>query len=186
MESDLEHLAKVGNNIRKFRKSKGLTLQELAVLVDLSAPYLSQIENAHVNFSLGTLQKISQALNVPIVKLISYEENSSVKLIRAKNRKWYKLTGQAVESILLSAMENLEICQIILPPGEKTNGSDQHVSEEVCYVLKGTVQVVLNEENTYELFENDMIYYTSDIPHRWENNSSSEAEFLIINAPSSY
>lgn len=186
MQPDLEHLTIVGSNIRKIRKNKGLTLQDLASLVDLSAPYLSQIENAHVNFSLGTLQKISQALNVPIVKLISYEDVSSIKLIKAKNRQWYKLTGQAVESILLSSMENLEICHIVLPPGEKTNDSDQHPGEEVCYVLKGSVHVILNEENTYELSENDMLYYKSSFPHRWENKTASPSEFLVINAPSSF
>ncbi len=169
-----------------MRKKKGLNLIEFAAQVDLSASYLSQIENARVNVALSTLVEIGNQLGVPLITLFAEEEKSMVGLVKRDNRQWFPLSGQAVESILLKYMSNMEICIIRLPPGENSGISDQHPGEEVCFVIKGSIRTILNEDTAYELVEHDMIYYQSSTPHRWENLSQETAEFIVINTPATY
>ncbi len=67
----------IRKNIKKYRKLKGLTSEELSEMVDLSHEFIRQIESKKVayNFSVDTLYKISVALDVSIDKLIKKEND---------------------------------------------------------------------------------------------------------------
>jgi transcriptional regulator with XRE-family HTH domain len=176
----------IGNNIRRLRKKKGYTLNNLSERSGLSTSMLSQIENARVNVNLNTLTEICNALDYPLVSLFGEEMSTNVRLIRRENRQWYPLAGRSMESILINSKSNIEFSIIVLPPGENTGQSNHHPGEEFCYVIKGSIRTILNNETTYELGESDLIYYESNISHRWENNSNETAEFIVINSPATY
>ena len=57
----------VGDKIRGFRRSKGMTLTELSEKTGLSASLLSQVENKKTSPSIATLRKIAMALEISIV-----------------------------------------------------------------------------------------------------------------------
>ena len=59
------------NNVKKFRKEKNLTQEELAEISDLSISYVKQIESSkdYKNLTLTTMLKISKALNTTISNL---------------------------------------------------------------------------------------------------------------------
>jgi len=61
----------IGGAIRQVREQQGLTLEQLAANADISYQYLSGIETGKENFSIRILEKISKALNLPMVSLIS-------------------------------------------------------------------------------------------------------------------
>lgn len=65
-----KHREIVGKNIRTFRTSAGLTLEELAEKADMSWPYLSEIERGRENISLDKLARLAQALNVTLSRLV--------------------------------------------------------------------------------------------------------------------
>lgn len=186
MEPSNEDLERIGANIRKARKKKGLRLHDLAKLVGLSTPFLSQLENARVNINLTTLTKIGTALDVPLARLFAEDKPLQVSLLKSEERRWYPLTGEAVESILLKSMSNLEIAIIRLPPGSDTGQASDHPGNEVCFVTQGSLRVVLNENTIYDIDANDVIHFESSIPHRWENISDEVAEFIVINTPATY
>ena len=58
-------------NIRKYRKIKGMTQQELADAADLSHGYIREIESLKmgVTFSLDAVEKIANALEIPFYLL---------------------------------------------------------------------------------------------------------------------
>lgn len=62
-------------NIRKYRRKKGITQQELADLADLSHGYIRDIEsiNMRVTFSLDAVEKIANALDVKIKDMFEEE-----------------------------------------------------------------------------------------------------------------
>lgn len=62
-------------NIRKYRRKKGITQQELADLADLSHGYIRDIEsiNMEVTFSLDAVEKIANALDVKIKDMFEEE-----------------------------------------------------------------------------------------------------------------
>lgn len=185
-EQNGNNLYKVGENIREIRKKKGLTLTELASLSGHSAPFLSQIENGRVNINLTTLAKICNGLDISIASLFEEAKSDNVRVIRRDSRKWYPLAGRSVESILLDTKSNIEFCVIHIPAGENSGASNHHPGDEICYVKKGSIRTILNEETIYDLNEGDIIYYDSEISHRWENISTEKAELILINSPATY
>ncbi len=60
----------IGNNIKKYRKQKGLTQKELSKLIGVSTPLLGSLESKNIiqGISIYTLYKISKVLNVTIDK----------------------------------------------------------------------------------------------------------------------
>ena len=64
----------VGDNIRRLRQDKELSQQQLAESAGISANYLAQIERGEVNFSLGILAKLAEALKCPAQDIITGEE----------------------------------------------------------------------------------------------------------------
>ena len=62
----------IRKNIKKYRKERRMTAQQLADLVNRSHDFIRQIEieNSRYNFSVETLYRISVALNVPLNKFV--------------------------------------------------------------------------------------------------------------------
>ena len=57
----------VSKNIKKIRKAKGITQEQLASMMLYSTQFISNIESKnHQTFSLGTLWRIALVLNVDI------------------------------------------------------------------------------------------------------------------------
>ena len=65
----------VRKNIRKYRKLKGMTQQDLADAAELSHGYIREIEslNMGITFSLDAVEKIANALEIKFYLL--FEEN---------------------------------------------------------------------------------------------------------------
>lgn len=72
LKFDLNIYDTIRKNIKKYRKEKGLTSEQLSELVDLSHDFIRQIESEKTayNFSVETFYKISVALDVTLDKLI--------------------------------------------------------------------------------------------------------------------
>lgn len=61
----------VGMRIRKVRKAKNLTLEQLAERCGLHCAYIGQLERGEKNASLSTLEKIACALDLSLTDLLS-------------------------------------------------------------------------------------------------------------------
>ena len=182
-----EQIQQIGIRIRETRKQKGFTLQELANLVGLSVPYLSQIENGRVNINIVNLESIARALDKPLINFfVNGSPPDSVSVIRQSERRWFALGEKASESLLVKSRSNFEIFVIHLEPGSDTVQDSIHQGEEFSYVIKGKVRVTLKNTNIYDLSEGDIIYYKSDIPHLWQNLGDESVEILVANTPATY
>ena len=56
-------LIELGNNIRKMRKKKKMTMDELSILANIECRQLGRIERAEINTSVLSLIKIAIALD---------------------------------------------------------------------------------------------------------------------------
>lgn len=88
----------LGANIRKIRKSRNMTQEQLAEKADISVPYMTQIELGQKQPTLETVESIAQALNVPFDGLFRTEPtpsdsiNSSLKSFESSLIKSIKTT----------------------------------------------------------------------------------------------
>jgi transcriptional regulator with XRE-family HTH domain len=65
-------LNKFGENLRKLRKSKGLSQEELTFRADLSKNMVGNIERGEVNPTLTTIVTLANALEVSKAELMNY------------------------------------------------------------------------------------------------------------------
>ena len=74
--------SEIGTNIRKARKKRGITQEELANVADISTQHLCRIENGVRTPSLETVHRITYALGTTgnvVDKTVDYQEE--LKLI---------------------------------------------------------------------------------------------------------
>lgn len=64
----------IGNNIRKVRKQKNMTLQQLADILGCSQQNISQYETGKRKPKYDTLKKIIHALDVPLLEIVGEDE----------------------------------------------------------------------------------------------------------------
>jgi transcriptional regulator with XRE-family HTH domain len=65
----------IGQRIRQLRESRGMTQSQLQARSRVSRSYLSRIESGQMTPSLGTLEKISEALGVGLNRFFVPESN---------------------------------------------------------------------------------------------------------------
>ena len=64
-----KYLKKVGNNLRRIRQEKGLTMEQLAHEAEIEYRQLGRIERGEINTSILSLLRICQALHVDVDNL---------------------------------------------------------------------------------------------------------------------
>ena len=65
----------IKNRVRHYRQLRGLTLDQLAELSDLSMSQLSKIETFEPGWSMDSLLSIARALNISVASLLDESEN---------------------------------------------------------------------------------------------------------------
>ena len=63
--------AKLGRNVRRLRKQRGLTQEDLAFAAEIDLTYVGGIERGKRNPSLMVMARIAEALSVSLPKLLS-------------------------------------------------------------------------------------------------------------------
>lgn len=60
---------RIGQRIRQIREQKKMTQKDLSDLSDLDRSYITSIENGQRNISIINLEKLANALGVPLCEL---------------------------------------------------------------------------------------------------------------------
>lgn len=68
-----EFFKKVGKNLRKYRKSKGFTMEFLASEAEIEYRQLGRIERGEINTTLLSLKKIADTLDIEMNLLFKFE-----------------------------------------------------------------------------------------------------------------
>lgn len=191
-----DELAKaLGIQIRGLRKTKGLTVKELAEQVGRSQGYLSQIETGMKKPSIGTLQRLADALGVGVGWFSDAAPVSDARerpyIVRSANRKRLSYTelgstdylGHA--DYLLSADLNGKTALVMtrFNPGASSGDDDYvHSGEETGCIIQGRIRLTL-DGNVYELETGDSFSFPSNLPHRFVNIFDGESIMITAVTP---
>jgi transcriptional regulator with XRE-family HTH domain len=171
-ESTSEGVEEIGKRIRILREEKGLSLDEVSNLTGFDVGLLSNIETNKVQPQLGTVIKLSKALDSAFSRLVSGTGDKIYSITRRKEQKVvsrstsqkgkkqvyiYKslapeVKGRHMEALIVRLEENPE------------KEFSVHEGEEFIYVLDGIVTLDIGDDN-FELEPGDSAYYLSTTPH---------------------
>lgn len=179
----------VGSEIRRLRKLRGRTLEQLATQAGVSAGLLSQVERGQGNPSFNTLVQVAHALGIPVARLMAGEQLSS-PVVRRDERRRLNLGGNdnlILAELLTSRLDSaLEVIRIVAEPGYSSQDTPfVHDGEEFGVVLEGTHAVNVGGTH-YVLRAGDSISYSSTIPHWYENPGDVPSVSLWVITPPSF
>ncbi|MER5276528.1 helix-turn-helix domain-containing protein [Streptomyces sp. NPDC002809] len=159
----------VGPGIRRRRRALELTLAEVARRAGLSVPFLSQIENGRSRPSMGSLQRIADALDTTAVQLLSTAEAPRpVDVVRGTSAS-VRETGAEGEGDgrmrpLVRGHQRLHALEFT---GDHDWGREfRHRNDEILYVADGSAEVEA-DGNFYRLERGDTLYCAGGLVHRW-------------------
>jgi transcriptional regulator with XRE-family HTH domain/predicted Fe-Mo cluster-binding NifX family protein len=172
----------IGNQVRRLRLSRNLTLRELAQRSGLNINTLSLIENGKTSPSVATLQQLAMALGVRITEFFeSAEAEQEVVYTPAERRPQRSAGGALIQNLTARlAQDGLEAFMVHLKPGGE--GMDRHISHagwEFVFVLSGVVEYRIGEQ-IYELKQGDSLAFVADLPHCWHNPLEDRAAQLLL------
>jgi quercetin dioxygenase-like cupin family protein/DNA-binding XRE family transcriptional regulator len=174
----------IGKHVRQLRLRRHVSVRSFAVQTGFSASFISQLENGQVSPSLGSLQKIADALGVTLGEFFAASQGDEEALIvRPADRRRLDSTWTDAHLEALGPMtrgHKLEPVLVIFGPGGKSGKhSHSHSLDEFAFVVKGRVTLTLGDEEQ-DLVPGDAVTLPANAPHRWENRSNEAVEILLV------
>lgn len=175
----------VGVNLKKLRRERGLSLDGLARLSNVSRAMLSQVENGRSSPTVTVLCKIASALNVSLSEFIAKQTSDKVILLQKNStRTYYSADGDVVSRALFPPYESnsLEFYEVALAPNAKEQlDALPGGATKYLVVSSGTVELAV-EDKKYLLADQDAIVFPADQPHQIVNSGSVRAVlYQIVN-----
>lgn len=180
-------MSSLGNKIRKLRKSKNLSIAELAEMSDLSTGLISQIERDKVVPTINAMLKIVNALDTTMGYFFDEEDNHPT-IVRKNERRKIVTNDESRIYELLTPTINRKIEFVLIRLNGCTHKAEEaisHEGEECGYVLKGNMVVIIEDEK-YVLHEGDSIYFDSSKKHVYENYDDEECISIWAMTPPSW
>jgi len=162
----------IGERIRKLRQEKGLSLDALSSLTGFKVNLLASIENNEAQPQLGTVIKLSKALDSAFGRLVSGVGDKLYSITRKDERRTVsRSTSQTgkkqiyIYKSLAPDVKGRHMEALIVQLAEVSEKEiSVHEGEEFIFVLEGVVVLEIGEDS-FELEPGDTAYYLSTTPH---------------------
>lgn len=179
-------LSNIGKKIKEERKSKGLNLQEVASLSNITAGLLSKIENFRAVPSLPVLLNISKALEVNMADLVeNVVSNKEVSYLHIKKDAGIIEEREDSEGLVYESLVHQDLSDINFRANlvrVKPNYFRAPIATEameLIYVISGSVTYGFEDQKVM-LEEGDTFYFDGSIPHSVENNMENQAVLFKV------
>lgn len=179
----------VGEKIKMLRCDRGMTLGEVAEASGIPVETLRAIEDLTVSPPLGHIVSLAKVFRKTLGELFGDSADSPYCIVRGDSRqKVQRFSSSASDSSGYSyeslghqkQNRQMEPFLVTLAPTKSAQLTpNQHVGEEILFVLEGQVEVRL-QDHTDILNPGDSIYYDSTLPHVVSCHGSQPARILAV------
>jgi len=175
----------VGARLRGLRLTRRLSLRVLAKRSGLNINTLSLIENDHTSPSVGTLQRLSQCMEIPLAEFFRPQD--------AHRRVVHQKEGFRESAPLdMGCMQDLaagmrtpgaEPLLLALERGSRSGRSPiVHTGREFIYCLEGCITYHVDDVE-YVLEPGDSLCFEAYLPHQWKTSGPQAARMLMLLCP---
>ena len=172
---------KIGPKIRRLRKLRGLTIEELAGKADLTKGFISQLERDKTVPSVVTLKQVLDVLGVDLATFFSDLEESE-RNIYTKNDRIIEREGRGfVIQNLIPKLKYLEMepqCIVLSPEAQFSQNYEE--DEGFGFILKGRLELRVGSEKRI-VNRGDCFYIFFDNRLEIRNLTKKQAEVLLVN-----
>ncbi|MDD9921964.1 MAG: XRE family transcriptional regulator [Boseongicola sp.] len=179
----------LGRDLRALRKSRGLTLVEVAERVDRSVGWMSQVERDLSEPTLEEIETLSEVLDVSVTTLFGQaparKGEEGIVVRKDARRPVGKRADGLVEELLSPDLtDEFEVVHSMFEPGAKRSDAVTRPTQELAYIVSGCLDVTVEGE-TFSLTAGDSLRIREQ-PFRWENKTNEPCIAIWVIAPPVY
>ncbi len=182
-----KRIKEIAQRVRELREVEGLTQEEMARKVDVSAEEYKLLESGTVDFTFTFIYKLAKVCGVDIADILkgyspslsSYQVNRNgegLQIVRRKGFKYFNLASNFKNRVC-------EPFRVFMPYSEAEQSAPIHTNthrgQEMDIVISGTMKALIGEHYEY-LNPGDSIYYDSSQPHGMIATSKEGCEMYSI------
>ncbi|MBV1895735.1 MAG: XRE family transcriptional regulator [Rhodobacteraceae bacterium] len=181
--------ASLGADLRALRKSRGLTLADLATKLDRSVGWLSQVERDLSEPSITDLRHIAKHLEISVSLLFGMasappDEIGYVVRQGARRAIGSSQAGLIEELLSPDLTDDFEVVHSTFKPHSQIGEVTTRPTQEVAYLLSGKLDVEIGDQK-FTIHPGDSFRIRGE-PHRWINPYSEPAVAIWVIAPPVY
>ena len=173
----------LGENLRRLRVRRGLSLERFAQASGVSRAMLSQIELGRSTPSINVAWKIINALAVPFSALIGGRSSEEVSVVRASKGKQLSSAGGRFISRALfpfDAPRRAEFYELRLAARSEENAEPHPPGTvENLVVTTGEVEIEVSGRKE-QLGPGDAIVFQADVPHAYRNQAEGDSVMYLV------
>lgn len=178
----------LGADVRALRKTRGMTLIELAGALDRSVGWLSQVERDLSTPAIADLGRMADILDVSVSSLMQTGAAPGEEglVVRAHARRPMNSRTPGLTEGLLSPdlTDDFEMIHSHYAPQTRITSPLSRPTQEVGYVVKGRFEITIGE-TTFRLKSGDSVRIRGQ-QFVWANNSDKECEMIWVISPPVY
>jgi transcriptional regulator with XRE-family HTH domain len=175
----------IATSIRDLRKSRRLTLEQVASKASISKSFLSKVERCNVSISIAALSRLANALDVSIGEFFDREEPDSEVIFVPRGE------GKAVTRVhsnlpyqyeVLIPRRGMRLMQptFITIDGRKTSFElRQHPGEQFILMMEGEMTYVCGSRE-FQMRPGDCLYLNARTPHGPKLKRSQSVRYLAV------
>jgi len=176
----------IGENLKRLRSEKALSLDAVAKLSGVSKSMLGQIERGEVNPTISTVWRIANGLKVSFTSLVTRALDDSEVIARDDVEPLVEDGGKVrnYPAFAFDAERGFETYAVEIDPGGYLH-ADPHSAgtQEFITVHSGQLAVRAAEEE-HLLGKGDSLRFKADAPHSYHNPGSETASLgMVIHYP---
>jgi transcriptional regulator with XRE-family HTH domain len=167
----------LGARVRELRHERGLTLKALGRRAGLSHPFLSQLERGLARPSVGSVERIAGALDVPVGALWTTSRLEVAQIVRSDDA----TAGRDGVRDLWADGAGMRVRE--LTGGGRTWPDEVETTsgEVVVYVIRGAIEVDL-DGTFHELDAGDAMKFDGSVRHRLRRLGPTTTRALYVAA----
>ncbi len=158
--------------LRNLRKAQGYTIADIAQASGISTAVISRIERNQAVPELDTLSRLGKAFGISATDLLGLAEFRTAQTATSQHYvsggfQFQHINFMNIQCFLGSALAG----------GTVNRPEVHHNDHEICWVLQGSIEMVLNEE-PHVLKEGDAIQFDAVLTHTYK--ALSDCRILTI------
>ncbi len=175
----------LGRKLRERRKSKSMTIAELADASGVTNGYISQIEQGKLEPSIEVLHKLASVLDISVSSLLHKSALEPVVLLRENRLTCGTPDGGMLELIspLLGrdgAALGAEVSRVVMPGVTPDTASPVCYEWEACYYMVAGSMEIRMDGDCMRLNSGDSAFVQKNVRHLRANPFEDDAVFISV------
>ena len=177
--------AELGGAIQRLRKAYHMSLGDLSEVSGVAKSIISQIERNETNPTIGTVMKLTRALDVPLrdvlagisesPAIIQHQKRADIPILRSEDGLCHLAIAGALDLVEVVQWYDFHA----RPGGALISEAHQPGCVEHLYVITGELTVTSGGE-TAAVRAGESLRYRGDLNHEIRNSGEEEAHATLV------